>query len=59
MISITTHEVFCKDPNDFSYENALFLVLEDSIWLHLIYFLTVIAFWFVKHLFPIHGDNLN
>ena len=48
MISITTHEVFCKDLIDISYQNALLLVLEDSIWLQLICFLTVIAFWFVK-----------
>ena len=42
-----------------SYENALFLILENSIWLQPIYFLAAIAFWFVKYLFPIDGDTLN
>ena len=31
-------EVFCKDFVDVSYENALFGILEDCIWLQLIYF---------------------
>ena len=52
-------EVFCKDFVDNSYENASFGILEDSIWLQLIYFLTTIAFWFMKILFWIDGDNLS
>ena len=34
--------VFCKDFVDISYDNASFGVLEDSIWLDLIYFLVAI-----------------
>ena len=51
--------VFCKDCVDISYENGSFGVLEDSIWLDLIYFLTTIAFWLIKYLFRIDGDNLR
>ena len=34
-------------------------MLEDSIWLDLIYFLTTIAFWLIKYLFRIDGNNLG
>ena len=44
---------------DISYENASFGVLEDFVWLDLIYFLTTIAFWLIKYLFRIDGDNLG
>ena len=50
---------FCKDFVDISYENASFLILEDSIWLQLIYCLTTIALWFVKYLFTIVRNTLN
>ena len=49
---------FCKDFVNICYENASFLILEDSSWLKLVYFLTKIEIWFVKYLFPIDGDNL-
>ena len=29
------------------------------MWLQITYFLTTIAFWLVKCLFPIDGDTLN
>ena len=51
-------ELFCTDFVDISYENASFSILEDSIWLKLIYFLTTIAFWLMKYLFLIDGDML-
>ena len=51
--------VFCKDVVDISYENASFGVLDDSIWLDLIYFLTTNAFWLMKYFFRIDGDNLG
>ena len=38
---------------------SLLDVLEDSVWLDLIYFLTSIAFWLIKYLFGIDGDNLG
>ena len=38
---------------------SLLDVLEDSVWLDLIYFLTSITFWLVKYLFGIDGDNLG
>ena len=38
---------------------SLLDVLEDSAWLDLIYFLTSIAFWLIKYLFGINGDNLG
>ena len=41
--SSTPREVFCKDFVDISHENASFLILEDSLWLQLIYFLTTNA----------------
>ena len=47
----------CKDFVDITYEIALFSVLEDSLRLDLIYFLTKIAFWLIKYLFRIDGDN--
>ena len=50
-------EVFCMSFVNITYENASSLILEDSIRLQLIYFLTKIAFWFVKCLFPIDGDT--
>ena len=46
-------EVFRKDFVDNSFENALFLILEDSICLQLIYFV------FVKCLLSVDGDALN
>ena len=42
-----------------SYENASFGILEDSIWLQLIYMLSIIAFCLMKYLFRIDGDNLR
>ena len=52
-------EVFSKDFVDISHENASFGKLEDSIWLQLTYFLITIAFWLMKFLFQIDGDNLT
>ena len=43
-------EVFCKVFVDIGYENASFGILEDSMWLQLIHFLTAIAFWLMKYL---------
>ena len=57
--SITRRDVFCKGFVDIRYENVLFLILEEPIWLQLIYFLTAIGFWYVKCLFKIDGDTLN
>ena len=37
-------ELFCKDFVDISYGNAPFSILEESLWLKPIYFLTTIAF---------------
>ena len=34
---------------------TLILILEDSMWLQLIYFLNIISFSFVECLFPIDG----
>ena len=34
---------------------TLILILEDSMWLQLIYFLNIISFWFVECLFQIDG----
>ena len=36
-------EIFCKDFFNISYENASFLILEDSIYLELIYFLRILT----------------
>ena len=36
--------IFCKGFVDISYENASFLMLEDFMWLQLIYFLTTTLF---------------
>ena len=44
---------------DISYENASFNILEESIWLKPIYFLTTVAFWLMKYLFLIDGDILR
>ena len=44
--------IFCIEFVNIGSENASFFMLEDSIWLQLIYFSTTIAFWFVKYLFP-------
>ena len=44
-------EVLRKDFVDISYENASFYILEGSLWLKLIYFLTTVAFWLVKYFF--------
>ena len=52
-------KVICKDFVDISYENASFGKLEDSIWLQLIYFLTIIAFCLMKYIFRIDGNNLS
>ena len=43
--------MFSKDFVDITYENASFWILENSLWLLLIYFLNTISFWFVKYLF--------
>ena len=51
MSLITPLELFCKDSVDVSYENALFCILEDSVWLKLIYFLSTIVFFSVKYIF--------
>ena len=40
-------KLFGNDFVDFSHENTSFRILEALLWLHLIYFLTTIAFWFV------------
>ena len=50
---MTALEVICEDFDDISQDNASFLVLENSIWLLVTYFLTTITFWFVKCLFLI------
>ena len=52
-------EVLCKDFVDISYENASFGILEHSLWLQLIYFLTTIAFWLMKYLFRFDGNKLS
>ena len=52
-------EVFCWGFVDIRFENALISIVEDSIWLQLMYSLTTTAFWFVKYIFQIHGDTLN
>ena len=53
-------KVICKDFADIiSYENALFVKLEDSVWPQLIYFLTIIAICLMKYIFRIDGDNLR
>ena len=52
-------KVICKDFVDSSYEKASFGILEDSIWLQLIYFLAIIAFSLMKYIFRIDGDNLR
>ena len=48
-------EVFCKIFANISYENASLRMLEDSIWLTFIYWLTTITSWFVKYLLWIDG----
>ena len=40
-------------------ENASFRILQDSIWLQVIYFLTTIAFWFTKYIFWMDRDHLR
>ena len=57
--STTPREIFCNDFVNICNENALFLLVEESVWLQLINFLTIIAFWFVKCLFVINRDTLN
>ena len=52
-------KVICKDFVDISYENASFGILEDSIWLQLNHFLTVIAFCLMKYIFRMDGANLR
>ena len=53
-------EVFCKIFVDISSENALFGILESSVWLQLIFlFLTIIVYWLIKYLFRIGGDILS
>ena len=53
---MTASEVFCKDVIDISFKSVSFRILEDSMWLQLMsFFLTIIVFSFVKHLFPING----
>ena len=52
-------EIFCKDFVNISHGNALSLILEDSIELQFIYFITAVAFLFVKYLFLVYGDNWN
>ena len=49
--SIAPLEVLRKDFVDISYENASFYILEGSLWLKLIYFLTTAVFWLVKYFF--------
>ena len=43
--------IFCIELVNISSENTSYFMLEDSLWLQLIYFSTAIAFWFVKYLF--------
>ena len=52
-------KVIYKDFVGISYQNASFGILEDSIWLQLIYFLTIIAFCLMKYIFRIDGNNLR
>ena len=52
-------EVFCKEFLDISNENTSFLMLEDLMWLQLMYFLTMIAFWLVKLIFPFDGETTD
>ena len=39
--------------------NPSFDILQDCIWLQPIYSLSTIAFWLLKYLFWIDGDNLR
>ena len=57
--SITPFEVFRKGFVNIKYDNVSFFIVEDAIWLHLIYFLMMIGFRLVKCLFPIDEDTLN
>ena len=41
-------EVFCKEFVDVSYDSASLGIQENSILLQLTYFLTAIAFWYMK-----------
>ena len=43
--------ILYKEFVDISYENASFGILEDSIWLQLICFLTPVEFWPMKYVF--------
>ena len=52
-------EVFCKDFVNIAHEKALFGIVEGSIWLHFICFLSTVAFWLIKYLFRIDGDSLR
>ena len=44
--------IFCIELVNISSGKTSYFMLEDSLWLQLIYFSTTIAFWFVKYLFP-------
>ena len=44
----TSWGILCKEFVDISYDNVSFGILEDSIWLQLIYFSTIIAFRSMK-----------
>ena len=57
--SITPFEVFRKGFVNIKYDNVSFFIVEDAIWLRLIYFLMMIGFRLVKCLFPIDEDTLN
>ena len=50
-------KVICKDFVDISYENVTLGILEDSIWLQLIYFLTIIAFCLINIFFGLMGTT--
>ena len=48
-------EAFYKDFVDISYENFSCGIQEALLWMHLIYFLITIIFWFVKYVFRSMG----
>ena len=48
-----TAYVFCIRTLSILVMRTLILILEDSMWLQLIYFLNISPFWFVECLFPI------
>ena len=51
-------EVFCKDFIDISYKSASFCILEDSMWLQLIYIFTYNFVLVCEMSFPDHWDTI-